>query len=250
MQVKIISGTTDPINLLYISARQCYSPGSIVDCFDELMLISKNDKLKLINHVMSSGHLSVLEHASFTFAIKEISRACSHQLVRHRIASYSHQSQRYAGAGDEGVFTDRYVIPKTMYNPEITCSGKYFATLEKIEECYKEMVKEIPKEDARFILPNATKTNIIVTMNFRSLFHFFEERCCNCAQWEIRNMANTMLQLCKEKEPELFANSGAKCLRLGYCNESIKRSCGRRPTRDLIYKKVGENYVPLFIKKS
>lgn len=145
------------------------------------------------------GHLSVLEHASFVFSVKGISRACSHQLVRHRIASYSQQSQR---AVDPIKSADWYVIP-----PELEGEVKRFFINEmnEIARFYKDLINYgVPKEDARFVLPNACKTNIVVTMNARELLHFFRLRLHPSAQWEIRSMAQKMLDIVKPLAPVIF----------------------------------------------
>ena len=183
-----------------------------------------NDKTDLQHLIdaLEKGHVSVIEHASFTFSLEGISRACSHQLVRHRLASYTQQSQRYVELQDP----DTFVIPETIQeNPE---AQKIFQNLLKAQfETYQKLIAMgIPKEDARFILPNATRTNIIVTMNARELLHFFSLRCCGRAQWEIREVANQMLKLAKEAAPIIFEKAGPQCVRLGYCPEG-ELSCGR-----------------------
>lgn len=169
----------------------------------------------MIRKVIEMGHESVLEHASFTFAVEGISRACSHQLVRFRVASFSQQSQRYCFLGDNF----RYVTPATI--PE---DGRYEQLMETIGELYAAYVAEgVPAEDARFILPNACETNIVITMNCRELLHVFALRCCVHAQWEIRAMAEEMLRLVKEIAPSVFEKAGPNCVR-GFCTEG-PRSC-------------------------
>jgi len=168
-----------------------------------------------IRKVTGYGHASVIEHASFTFSIEDVSRGMTHQLVRHRIASYSQQSQRYVAYDT----LEKYVTP-----PSIVCSSQAKKTfddaLENISEAYRKLLKMgIPKEDARFILPNAAKTNIVVTMNARELRHFFNLRCCARAQWEIREVAVEMLKQAKKAAPALFENCGPTCVELGYCVE-------------------------------
>ncbi|MCK4483143.1 FAD-dependent thymidylate synthase, partial [Candidatus Bathyarchaeota archaeon] len=170
---------------------------------------------RIIRRVTGYGHVSVIEHASFTFSIESVSRAMTHQLVRHRIASFTQQSQRYVTYDT----LEKYVTPPSVADK--TEAKKIFdETLERISETYKELLKlEIPKEDARFILPNAAKTNIIVTMNARELRHFFNLRCCVRAQWEIREVATEMLKRVKKVVPTLFENAGPSCVKLGYCPE-------------------------------
>jgi thymidylate synthase (FAD) len=174
----------------------------------------------LVRRVLASGHDSILEHASFTFVVDGISRACSHQLVRHRVASYSQQSQRYVDDVPE------FVVPESIEN-NIDAWAEFELVRGRIEGAYDRMVNEygIPAEDARFVLPNAAATKIVITMNARELHHFFALRCCNRAQWEIREMAQQMLRLCQATEPVLFENCGPGCLR-GPCPEG-RRSCGK-----------------------
>jgi thymidylate synthase (FAD) len=170
---------------------------------------------RLIKRVTGYGHDSVIEHASFTFSIEEVSRAMTHQLVRHRIASYTQQSQRYVTYDT----LDKYVTPPSIV--DTTEAKKIFdKTLENISDAYQKLLKlGTPKEDARFILPNAAKTNIIVTMNARELKHFFNLRCCARAQWEIREVATEMFRQAKKATPALFENAGPTCVEVGYCTE-------------------------------
>ena len=174
---------------------------------------------QLIKRVTAYGHGSVIEHASFTFSIEGVSRAMTHQLVRHRIASYTQQSQRYVAYNT----LESYVTPPNI--AENSASKKMFdETLEKISQTYQGLLKmKIPKEDARFILPNAAKTNIIVTMNARELRHFFNLRCCTRAQWEMREVATEMLKQVRKAAPALFENTGPSCVELGYCCEGTMK---------------------------
>jgi thymidylate synthase (FAD) len=174
-----------------------------------------------------------MEHVSFTFAIEGISRACSHQLVRHRLASYSQQSQRYCSEGKE---LD-YILPpsiekldkaKEIYEAFMKHAGEIYVRLRELLQdggCNRES----SNEDARFILPNAVETKLIATFNARSLLNFFQLRCCMRAQWEIRALANRMCQLVKKVSPTLFQWAGPKCEKMGVCFESPKFSCGRKP---------------------
>ena len=161
-----------------------------------------------------------MEHCTFTFGIEGISRALSHQLVRHRIASYSQKSQRYV---KEGAF--EYVTPPTVTDTKAVAD--IYANFMKVAQgTYDCLISHgVPAEDARFVLPNACETKIMVTMNIRSLLHFFEERCCHRAQWEIRSVANEMLSLCRAVAPTLFARAGASCVQ-GRCKEG-QMSCGK-----------------------
>lgn len=167
-----------------------------------------------LRSAIESGHKSVLEHACFTFAIYNVSRATLAQLTRHRIASFSVKSQRYVKVNEEFPF----VLPSDDYR---------MASQNAYDE-YNRLIKDGEKrENARYILPEGTKTNLILTMNARELRHFFELRCCERAQWEIRQLANEILKRCKRHAPLLFENAGPSCVALGYCPE--KRGCGKAP---------------------
>ncbi|MGA3191434.1 MAG: FAD-dependent thymidylate synthase [Candidatus Bathyarchaeia archaeon] len=212
MKVKLLRCTADAELLCGTAALttiKSEKPSEILEKMD-----SETAKKK-IRKVTGYGHASVIEHASFTFSVEDVSRGMTHQLVRHRIASYTQQSQRYVAYDT----LEKYVTP-----PSIACSPQakktFDAALENISEAYRKLLKmEIPKEDARFILPNAAKTNIIVTMNARELRHFFNLRCCARAQWEIRKVAVEMLKQAKKAAPALFENCGPTCVELGYCTE-------------------------------
>ena len=227
------------VDKLYSACRTCYAEGTPQEQYaktqEELTgATGWEKKWKLIRHVLDSGHHSVLEHASFTFFISGVSRALSHQLVRHRIGvSYSQQSQRYC-AFEDGF---NYVIPPSISkDPELL--AKFRELMTQINDTYQYFLgKEIPAEDARMVLPNACTTNLTVTMNLRALMHFCEERMCTCAQGEIRQMARSMAKLITDKIPELKEYLREKCYRLGYCNENSKRSCGRKPLKSEVFKK-------------
>ena len=214
--VSIISHTEKPLETIYRAARQCYSAGSVAD-----MEPASRDKMaELVQRCIRSGHTSVLEHVSFTFAISGVSRALSHQLVRHRMASYSQQSQRYVQAGEL-----EYVCPPRLAKTASMELCYFLASIATAECLYRALLDSgVPAEDARFILPNATATNIVMTMNCRALLHFFEERCCNKAQWEIHSMAMRMMDCMVDGLPEVFNLAGPKCRLLGYCPE--EKSCG------------------------
>ncbi|HOJ76619.1 MAG TPA: FAD-dependent thymidylate synthase [Bacillota bacterium] len=221
LKVKLLKYTPDPDRLVAAAARLCYSPVGIDQILEQ---ISLEKVQQLLNLIKESGHESPIEHVSFSFGVEGISRALSHQLVRHRIASFSQQSQRYVKLENFDV-----VIPPSIQNkPEV--ANKFAEALDKIGNIYQEMLKAgIPPEDARFILPNACETKIIITMNARSLLHFFEIRTCARAQWEIRRLALEMRKQVKEIAPLIFALSGPTCETLGYCREG-KMSCGRAPS--------------------
>ena len=196
----------------YCAARVCYSDKGFCDIWNDTVRCSPeiedpdNDKaLLLLKGLVEKGHGSVLEHCCFTFSIDGISRACSHQLVRHRIASYSQQSQRYVKGDKFG-----YVMPDKIANNHLL-RDMFNEHMERTMNFYKFLTEcEIPKEDARYILPNATTTNIVVTMNARELLHFIELRTSPRSQWEIRELANEMLRQVKEVAPVIFGNVGVK----------------------------------------
>ena len=225
LKVELISFTPNPDITAATAAHMCYAGINVEELKKK---VSADYAKKLIKHLAEAGHLSPLEHVSFTFAVEGISRACSHQLVRHRIASYSQQSQRYV---KEGGF-DFIVPPKIKANKETY--EKYLAAVEESRKAYDEMLKTAPAEDARFLLPNAVETRIIVTMNTRSLYNFFEHRLCTRAQWEIRALAKEMLKLCQKAAPELFSKTDALCVKLGYCPE--RETCGKFPLRKDVIK--------------
>lgn len=217
IKVELLSHTENPEQIIAASGNLCYSNKNI----DEVLDMCDVKRHKMIGKLSELGHLSTFEHASFSFGIEGISRACSHQLVRHRLASYSQKSQRYVKENEQFEFT----IPKSINDANL--SSPFQKRMEMIQEWYKEALEAgVPAEDARFYLPNAATTKIIVTMNARELLHFLELRTCNRAQWEIRNMANKMLVILQDKFPIIFKKAGAKCVTSGYCPEGDK-TCGR-----------------------
>jgi thymidylate synthase (FAD) len=218
MNIELLSHTPEPEKVVALAARLCYSPSSIGELQQRL---DAGDIESFLDKIMSLGHHSVLEHASFTFGIEGISRVTTHQLVRHRIASYSQQSQRYVSHKDE--FTS--IMPDTIAdNPE---ARQIFAFMsETVHKAYAQLVDMgIPAEDARYILPNATETKIIMTMNARELLHFFALRCCQRAQWEIREMSVEMLRVVKKIAPAIFREAGPGCVG-GPCPEG-QFCCGQ-----------------------
>ena len=217
MNVELLYCTPDPERAIATAARLCYAPVGASELM-ETMTEAQVDKV--LNTILGSGHFSTLEHASFTFAIDGVSRALTHQLVRHRLASYNQQSQRYVKYND-GIETIKPASIKE--NPQ--ADAVFDQAISAATDAYKKLLDMgIPAEDARFLLPNAAETKIVVTMNARELLHFFNHRCCNRAQWEIREMAWKMVELVKPLAPRVLAKAGAPCI-AGPCPEG-KMACG------------------------
>ncbi len=217
MKVTLLNFTPEPEKTVALAAKLCYSDSSIGALKEKVRGISYE---KFLGKILDLGHLSVLEHAAFVFGIEGLSRAASHQLVRHRLASYSQQSQRYVRFESELEF----VLPESVR--EAGLGDEFSKKVASVHAFYKELVDSgIPQEDARYILPNAAATRIIVTMNARELLHFFSLRCCERAQWEIRAIATEMLVLAKEKAPVIFKGAGPGCVS-GPCPEG-DMTCGR-----------------------
>lgn len=237
MRVELLAHTPEPLALIYAAFRQCYHAGFVADMWPRLVAgeISRERQAEFVDAVMDSGHVSPVEHVSFTFAASGVSRALTHQLVRHRIASYSQQSQRYV----DGSEFEHVLPPAVAANTE--ARERFLACMAEIGNAYRD-IKDIlersgrggsqANEDARFVLPQAAASRIVVTMNCRSLLNFFEHRCCARAQWEIRGLADRMLALCREVLPAVFRCAGARCERLGHCPEGAKFTCGRYPLPD------------------
>lgn len=295
LKVKLLSYTPNPEEVVASAAKLCYSPVGVNEIIEKL---DSQNVEKFIEKLVSIKHLSPFEHVSFSFAVEGVSRTLTHQLVRHRLASYSQQSQRYV---KETMFD--FIVPPSIENNEkakeifikemensqkayddivrelmidkIFATDKYYKWYEKItdiettdngkdwdvKEIYKNLIegkntekideylglfkKEFPKEhsalekeaieDARYVFPNAAETKIVVTMNARSLMHFFNLRCCNRAQWEIRALADEMLSQVIKVAPAIFSNSGAPCT-FGKCPEG-SMSCGKtRSLEDIVNK--------------
>lgn len=253
IKVTLLTHTPNPEQTVAMAAKLCYSPSGIEDIRDGL---TEEKTTAFINMLSDLGHASPMEHASFTFGIEGISRACSHQLVRHRIASYSQQSQRYVD-GTKFDFVTPPEIEKNeralkAYTSALEVQAKAYSEIrdaliagyirensdlegtdeEIIERFRTENKKQFSafekkaNEDARFILPNASTTKIVCTFNVRSLQNFFAHRCCNRAQWEIREVAEQMLLQCLEVAPALFKNCGPSCL-FGACPEG-SMCCGKQ----------------------
>ncbi|MDO4183229.1 MAG: FAD-dependent thymidylate synthase [Coriobacteriia bacterium] len=216
MQVELLYHTPEPERAVATAARLCYAPVGA----SELMETLSEDKIRsVLRTVIGGGHLSTLEHASYTFAIDGVSRALTHQLVRHRLASFNQQSQRYVKYAD-GLDV---VKPATVTaDPEL--EETFDTAIEAAMAAYKKLLDAgVPAEDARYLLPNAAETKIVVTMNIRELLHFFSLRCCNRAQWEIRELAWRMLELARPTAPYIFMDAGPGCVR-GGCPEG-KMTC-------------------------
>ena len=266
IKVKLLAHTPNPDAVVAAAAKLCYSKVGVEQISEKL---TDEEVKRFVNHLVEMGHESPIEHVTFTFAIEGISRSCSHQIVRHRIASYSQQSQRYVKLEQF-----EYIIPPAI---ESNSEAKriFIEAMERDQKAYDELVdllledilidkhaadygsciREILKEnpdavpdtskvldlyaekfienyrkaekqaiqDARYVFPNACETKIVITMNARSLLHFFNVRCCNRAQWEIREMATEMLKECKKIAPALFKKAGPDCV-YGKCGEG-KMSC-------------------------
>lgn len=230
LKVILLRYTPNPEETVAMAAKLCYSPSDIESLKEK---IEAKDQRAFVEKLMRMGHMSPIEHSSFTFAIEGISRACSHQLVRHRLASYSQQSQRYVSEKSEVKETFDYIIPPSIAEDEetkkvfenfmIEAQKTYNLLIERLTE--KGTMGESANQDARFVLPNAAETKIMVTMNARELLHFFRQRCCLRAQWEIREMAEEMLRLVKGVAPIIFHKAGPGCL-YSPCPEG-EYSCGK-----------------------
>lgn len=217
MNVELLQYPDNPERAVATAARLCYAPVGA----KELMETMPPERVQsVLSTIMKSGHFSTLEHVSYTFAVDGVSRALTHQLVRHRLASFNQQSQRYVKF-TEGVET---VKPDTVSHNE-EANRIFDEAINAVLEGYQKLLDAgIPAEDARYLLPNAAETKIVITMNIRELLHFFSLRCCNRAQWEIREMAHRMLALVKPTAPYIFMDAGAPCVR-GTCPEG-KMTCG------------------------
>ena len=221
ISVKLTRITEDPILAIEEAASNCYNSEATGDG-------------KIMNHCIKSGHTSVTEFCDFTFHIEGVSRALSHQLVRHRMASYAQRSQRYCSEADFD-----YVIPRSIINNQ-EAQKRYDKFMYECGQLYVDLQKYgISNEDARMVLPNACETQIEVKMNLRALMNFMNERLCSCAQWEIRELAMKMRNAIIEKVPELMPYLVPKCEKngpqFGACNESKSRSCGRHPRLQEIF---------------
>lgn len=241
LKVSLIAHTPEPEKVVAAAAKLCYSNAHIDDLLDGLTPEKSADFVRMLARM---GHESPTEHASFTFAIEGVSRSLLAQITRHRIASFSVQSQRYVRLDQF-----EYVTPPAVeedpeglaaFEQAMAEEAEHYRRIAAVlkeghirqlvaqgmdEEKAAKKAEKMAIEDARFVLPNACTTKMIVTMNARSLQNFFHHRCCNRAQWEIRELAERMLVLCLEVAPHLFKNAGPSCI-AGPCPEG-KMSCGR-----------------------
>lgn len=237
-KVTLITYTREAEQLVCAAAKLCYASDSST-IFDN----TADDLDTFLGRLRNMGHLSPFEHASYTFLLERVSRALTHQLVRHRVASYSQRSQRYVSHDSFD-----YIVPPSLKGKTVdTDDGsvdaeEYFrAFMDTASGTYGKLLEslggdsEAAKQDARYVLPNAAETKIIVTMNARELFHFFSERLCNRAQWEIRHTADEMLTLVRGVTPVIFRGIGPKCVLLGRCPEG-KLTCGK-------FKEMKEKYL-------
>ena len=222
--VNLISKPENMLKTVYTACRTCYSADYPINIYNGADDEAK--MLKLIERVISSGHYSTIEHIQVTFAISNVSRACTHQLVRHRHMSFSQKSQRYVK--EKGLFD--YIIPPTIERDE-NLKSKFVDFMNKISEQYQEFVEAgIPAEDARFVLPNAAASSLVASLNLREMIHLANLRLCTRAQYEIRTMVKMMCDALVAEEPWLKPYLVPKCERFGFCDED--KSCGRVKTRE------------------
>lgn len=228
-EVKLISKPNNLLKTIYTACRTCYSADTPINIYDTAD--DEEKMLKLISRVISSGHYSTIEHIQISFAISNVSRACTHQLVRHRHMSFSQKSQRYVK--EKGQFD--YIIPPTIEkNPEL--KEKFEQFMSDISNKYQEFVEAgIPAEDARFVLPNATASSMVASLNLREIIHLANLRLCSRAQYEIRTLVKMMCDELSKQEPWLKDYLVPKCVRLGFCDED--KCCGRMPKREDLLKK-------------
>ena len=225
LEVSLIAMPSNLLDVIYTACRTCYSADGAVEIFKNIT-DDKEKKLALIKRIISSGHYSTIEHIQVTFAISNVSRACTHQLVRHRHMSFSQKSQRYVK--EKGQFD--YLIPPTIARDE-KLKEKFENFMGEISKIYCELTEAgIPAEDARAVLPNAASTSIVASLNLRELIHIANLRLCTRAQYEIRCMVKAMCDELVAQEPWLKAYLVPKCERLGFCDED--KSCGRMPVRE------------------
>lgn len=242
MKVTLIAHTPDPEKIIASAAKLCYGDFGIDTMMDDL---DEGRAAEFVEMLSNIGHESPIEHISFTFGIEGVSRTFLAQITRHRLASYSVQSQRYVKKSSFVYITPpeienspeaRAVFEKSM-NDALETYNTLADMLEKkhyadfiaqglSEKAARSKAEKKAIEDARFVLPNACETKMAVTMNARSLINFFKLRCCNRAQWEIKAVADEMFRLCYEVAPSVFKNAGPSCVREGKCPEG-KMTCGR-----------------------
>lgn len=233
LKVKLIQHTPEPEKTIAAAAKLCYSAVGIDEVMDKL---TDESTEKFLNMLMSYGHASPIEHVSFTFAVEGVSRSLTHQLVRHRIASYSQQSQRYVKLEQF-----EYIVPPAIENDEVA-KEIFIKSMKESQKAYDEISLRLKEkyiedgvseraaekkaiEDARYVFPNACETKIVFTMNARTLMNFFHHRCCDRAQWEIRELAEQMVKEVRGIAPILFKKAGPSCVS-GPCPEG-SMCCGK-----------------------
>lgn len=258
IKVSLIAHTPDPERVVAAAAKLCYSKTGASNLFEGL---TEEKTASFLDMLSNLGHASPTEHASFTFAIEGVSRALLAQITRHRLASFSVQSQRYVRLEDFN-----YIIPpeietdehsKSLFMWEMTRqANEYLEFVKILQEKHKHTFIEqgmnekeadrkaskLANEDARFVLPNACETKMVVTMNARSLNHFFNLRCCNRAQWEVHALADEMLKLVYPIAPHLFASAGSNCVSDGKCPEG-NMTCGKCKEVQDKYKELKSNAI-------
>lgn len=222
LHVELLTMTPEGEYLVALAAKLCYARSDVASLREK---VSANDQSAFVEKILDSGHLSVIEHVSMTFTVEGVSRALLAQLTRHRIASFSVQSQRYVSLDT----SFNYILPPRIKELGDEAVDKYHAQMLQMHAWYLEWQKalgtgESGNEDARFVLPNACETRLVMTMNARELKHFFRLRCCERAQWEVRALATEMLRIAKAQLPSLFRNDGPGCMS-GPCPEG-RMTCG------------------------
>lgn len=232
LNVILLRATPDAQEACALAAKLCYAKADVETLKDK---VESSEQESFIARLMSMGHYSALEHVSFTFAVEGVSRVLLAQLTRHRIASFSVQSQRYVSLAEN--FS--YIIPPNIKALGEDAVAEYEREMAQMHAWYVNWQERLEKgaggnEDARFVLPGACETRLVMTMNARELLHFFSLRCCNRAQWEIRALANEMLRLVKQAAPAIFANAGPSCVS-GACPEGEK-TCGKTKEMRAYYK--------------
>ncbi|MBR1424410.1 FAD-dependent thymidylate synthase [bacterium] len=229
--VKLISKPENMLKTIYTACRTCYSADSPINIYENAT--DEEKMLNLIKNVVASGHHSTIEHIQVSFAISNVSRACTHQLVRHRLMSFSQKSQRYVK--EKGQFD--FIIPPTIEkNPEL--KTKFIDFMSEISNKYQEFIEAgIPAEDARFVLPNAAASSLVASLNLRELIHLANLRLCTRTQYEIRYMVKEMCRVLIEQEPWLKDYLVPKCDAIGFCDEH--KPCGRKITKSELFEKAG-----------
>ena len=222
VRVTLLEKSPSPTAMTATAARTCYSanaPEAIV----ERWRTKPDDMRKTVDRVRAAGHHSTLEHNIYIFGVTGLSRAATHQLVRHRHLQFDQQSQRYL-AFKNAEFP--FVKPKKIASlPEV--SERFDRLMADVGKAYQALLDAgIPGEDARFVLPNATASQLVVSGNARAWYEFLTLRTCNMAQWEIREMSFQVLRILKREDPDLFKDAGATCVR-GYCHEPDGPNCPR-----------------------